>query len=215
MTVIPWKRVWNGCICVSVYATQGIVCVPPHTTAFLFCHAFSFFMQPRKHDSEALSTTTSGFKRWNHSAVSQEVQLDFTQSLQCPPHCTLCFKVKLLPMIFWIVIINIILIINKSSPVEKKNVHHKFLEPSWCLWIIFFQSGCQFSKAEQKKKRKTAKLHICKAGISFFVSLMNLKSIIRTVADTFSQSEKSIYRTISANKNVLKALLFVPRTHFK
>lgn len=163
MTVIPRKRVWNGCICVSVYATQGIVCVPPRTTAFLFCHAFSFFMQPRKHDSEVPSTTTSGFKRWNHSAVSQEVQLDFTQSLQCPPHCTLCFKVKLLPMIFWILIINIILIIIKSLPVEKKNVHHKFLEPSWCL------SGCQFSKAEQKEKKKhPAKLHICKAGISFF-----------------------------------------------
>lgn len=210
MTVIPRKRVWNGCICVSVYATQGIVCVPPRTTAFLFCHAFSFFMQPRKHDSEVPSTTTSGFKRWNHSAVSQEVQLDFTQSLQCPPHCTLCFKVKLLPMIFWILIINIILIIIKSLPVEKKNVHHKFLEPSWCL------SGCQFSKAEQKEKKKhPAKLHICKAGISFFVSLMNLKSIIRTVADTFSQSEKSIYRAISSNKTVLKALLFVPRTHFK
>lgn len=149
MTVIPRKRVWNGCICVSVYATQGIVCVPPRTTAFLFCHAFSFFMQPRKHDSEVPSTTTSGFKRWNHSAVTQEVQLDFTQSLQCPPHCTLCFKVKLLPMIFWILIINIILIIIKSLPVEKKNVHHKFLEPSWCL------SGCQFSKAEQKEKKNT------------------------------------------------------------
>lgn len=211
MTVIPRKRVWNGCICVSVYATQGIVCVPPRTTAFLFCHAFSFFMQPRKHDSEVPSTTTSGFKRWNHSALSQEVQLDFTQSLQCPPHCTLCFKVKLLPMIFWILIINIILIIIKSLPVEKKNVHHKFLEPSWCL------SGCQFSKAEQKKKKKNTQqsFTFAKLASAFFVSLMNLKSIIRTVADTFSQSEKSIYRAISSNKTVLKALLFVPRTHFK
>lgn len=154
MTVIPRKRVWNGCICVSVYATQGIVCVPPRTTAFLFCHAFSFFMQPRKHDSEVPSTTTSGFKRWNHSAVTQEVQLDFTQSLQCPPHCTLCFKVKLLPMIFWILIINIILIINKSLPVKKKNCSSQVLEPSWCL------SGCQFSKAEQKKKTPSKASHL-------------------------------------------------------
>lgn len=192
MTVIPRKRVWNGCICVSVYATQGIVCVPPRTTAFLFCHAFSFFMQPRKHDSEVPSTTTSGFKRWNHSAVSQEVQLDFTQSLQCPPHCTLCFKVKLLPMIFWILIINIILIIIKSLPVEKKNVHHKFLEPSWCL------SGCQFSKAEQKEKKKhPAKLHICKAGISFFClineSQINHQNCCRYI---FSEWEINLSRNL-------------------
>lgn len=192
MTVIPRKRVWNGCICVSVYATQGIVCVPPRTTAFLFCHAFSFFMQPRKHDSEVPSTTTSGFKRWNHSAVTQEVQLDFTQSLQCPPHCTLCFKVKLLPMIFWILIINIILIIIKSLPVEKKNVHHKFLEPSWCL------SGCQFSKAEQKEKKKhPAKLHICKAGISFFClineSQINHQNCCRYI---FSEWEINLSRNL-------------------
>lgn len=192
MTVIPRKRVWNGCICVSVYATQGIVCVPPRTTAFLFCHAFSFFMQPRKHDSEVPSTTTSGFKRWNHSALSQEVQLDFTQSLQCPPHCTLCFKVKLLPMIFWILIINIILIIIKSLPVEKKNVHHKFLEPSWCL------SGCQFSKAEQKEKKKhPAKLHICKAGISFFClineSQINHQNCCRYI---FSEWEINLSRNL-------------------
>ena len=208
MTVIPWKRVWNGCICVSVYAHKALF-VSFHVLlrTFFFCHAFSFFVQPRKHDSEGLSTTMSGLKRWNHSAVTQEVTMSST-------HCTLWFKVKLLPMIFWSIIINIILITDKSPPVE----NHKYLEPSWCLRIFsFFQSGCQFSKAEQKKKnkKKTAKLHICKAGISFFVSLMNIKSIIRTVADTFSQSEKSIYHAISSNKNVLKALLFVPRTHFK
>lgn len=150
MTVIPRKRVWNGCICVSVYATQGIVCVPPRTTAFLFCHAFSFFMQPRKHDSEVPSTTTSGFKRWNHSAVSQEVQLDFTQSLQCPPHCTLCFKVKLLPMIFWILIINIILIINKSLPVEKKKM---FITSSWSQVDVLVDVNSQ--KLNRKKKKKT------------------------------------------------------------
>lgn len=211
MTVIPRKRVWNGCICVSVYATQGIVCVPPRTTAFLFCHAFSFFMQPRKHDSEVKSTTTSGFKRWNHSAVSQEVQLDFTQSLQCPPHCTLCFKVKLLPMIFWILIINIILIINKSLPVEKKKM---FITSSWSQVDVLVDVNSQ--KLNRKKKKNTQQsFTFAKLASAFFVSLMNLKSIIRTVADTFSQSEKSIYRAISSNKTVLKALLFVPRTHFK
>lgn len=211
MTVIPRKRVWNGCICVSVYATQGIVCVPPRTTAFLFCHAFSFFMQPRKHDSEVPSTTTSGFKRWNHSAVSQEVQLDFTQSLQCPPHCTLCFKVKLLPMIFWILIINIILIINKSLPVEKKKM---FITSSWSQVDVLVDVNSQ--KLNRKKKKNTQQsFTFAKLASAFFVSLMNLKSIIRTVADTFSQSEKSIYRAISSNKTVLKALLFVPRTHFK
>lgn len=152
MTVIPRKRVWNGCICVSVYATQGIVCVPPRTTAFLFCHAFSFFMQPRKHDSEVPSTTTSGFKRWNHSAVSQEVQLDFTQSLQCPPHCTLCFKVKLLPMIFWILIINIILIINKSLPVEKKKM---FITSSWSQVDVLVDVNSQ--KLNRKKKKTPSK----------------------------------------------------------
>lgn len=201
MTVIPWKRVWNGCICVSVYATQGIVCVPPHTTAFLFCHAFSFFMQPRKHDSEALSTTTSGFKRWNHSAVSQEVQLDFTQSLQCPPHCTLCFKVKLLPMIFWIVIINIILIINKSSPVEKKNVHHKFLEPSWCLWIIFFSEWMSILKSWTEKKKKNSKASHLQSWHQLFClineSQINHQNCCRYI---FSEWEINLSHNISQQK---------------
>ena len=148
MTVIPWKRVWNGCICVSVYAHKALF-VSFHVLlrTFFFCHAFSFFVQPRKHDSEGLSTTMSGLKRWNHSAVTQEVTMSST-------HCTLWFKVKLLPMIFWSIIINIILITDKSPPVE----NHKYLEPSWCLRIFsFFQSGCQFSKAEQKKKTKKKK----------------------------------------------------------
>lgn len=114
-------------------------------------------------------------------------------------------------MIFWILIINIILIINKSLPVEKKKM---FITSSWSQVDVLVDVNSQ--KLNRKKKKKhPAKLHICKAGISFFVSLMNLKSIIRTVADTFSQSEKSIYRAISSNKTVLKALLFVPRTHFK
>lgn len=88
-----------------------------------------------------------------------------------------------------------------------------FITSSWSQVDVLVDVNSQ--KLNRKKKKHQAKLHICKAGISFFVSLMNLKSIIRTVADTFSQSEESIYRAISSNKTVLKALLFVPRTHFK
>lgn len=87
-----------------------------------------------------------------------------------------------------------------------------FITSSWSQVDVLVDVN---SQKLNRKKKHPAKLHICKAGISFFVSLMNLKSIIRTVADTFSQSEKSIYRAISSNKTVLKALLFVPRTHFK
>lgn len=90
-----------------------------------------------------------------------------------------------------------------------------FITSSWSQVDVLVDVNSQKLNRKKKKKKHPAKLHICKAGISFFVSLMNLKSIIRTVADTFSQSEKSIYRAISSKKTVLKALLFVPRTHFK
>lgn len=89
-----------------------------------------------------------------------------------------------------------------------------FITSSWSQVDVLVDVNSQ--KLNRKKKKNTQQsFTFAKLASAFFVSLMNLKSIIRTVADTFSQSEKSIYRAISSNKTVLKALLFVPRTHFK